>query len=110
MYTPFKKNFNKRFNENSRVLSVRVPESQYTDIKNIVYKFIDDFTKDKSNNIETWKNGFREVVKVLLEILTYFENSHEPFLRESKFNEFYNKANSKLVDSLIDQYIAEKNT
>ncbi len=50
----------KKFGENTRVLSIRIPESQFETIKKIVYNFIDSYSKDNLQTIKTTQNGIED--------------------------------------------------
>ncbi len=42
----------KRFGENSKILSIRIPESQYQSIKTIIKEHIDNFREDNLQKME----------------------------------------------------------
>ena len=89
--------FKGKFSEKSKVLSIRVPESKHSQIKNDVNRFITLLLKDKTNSLSIVVEGINESLQFLNEIQKYFK-----FHKSLKNMEFYSIQRIQIIP-LIDK-------
>lgn len=116
----------KRFGEKSRVFSIRVPKSQFETIKEIVYKFINNYREDNPKKIETMQDGIEEIISVHLDIydcLKYRTTKEimefvkrktgvpkEKTLSTSEYYTILKRHDLNLIDDLIAKFPIERKT
>lgn len=96
----------KKFNEKSKVLGVRVPESQYETIKVIVNDFVDNFREDNPQGIKTIQDNVKEVLSIYLDIQDYINK--ELRIPKSKYLEILGNHNMDLVNNLLAKFPIER--
>jgi len=69
-----------KFNEKSRVLTMRVPESRYHEIKNIINDYM---SNNKTNRYRIQNNNSLEMLKKLYDIMSNLMD-----IKSDKINEF----------------------
>lgn len=115
----------KKFGEKSKVFSIRVPESQFETIKEIVYDFIDCYNKDNLQTIKTTQNGIEEIISVYLDVydrLKYRTDKEtisigrrtgfpkDKTLSTSEYYAILKNHNLNLIDDLIAKFPIERKT
>jgi len=114
----------KKFKEKSKVFSIRVPESQFEPIKEIVYDFIDNYSNDNLQTIKTTQDGIEELLSVYLDVhdclrdYTYQEEMRslmltkripkERTLSASKYKAILKRHDLDLIDDLIVKFPIER--
>ncbi len=86
----------KKFNENSKILSIRVPASHFNYIKYIIDRYITKYSKSKNNQVIPIIEGFRRFSYLIRMI------QEKPLIKDNltfqDFKEFANKRNIKLFE------------
>lgn len=98
----------KRFGEKSKVFSIRVPESQFETIKEIVYDFINNFREDNPKKIETIQDSIEEIVSMYLDVKDYVWK--EKNITKNKYYSILFNHNEDLIVDLIDKFPIERKT
>ncbi|GAJ05090.1 unnamed protein product [marine sediment metagenome] len=98
----------KKFGENTRVLSIRIPESQFEYIKTNINDFVDNYTENNPQKIETIQDGIEEIVSMYLDIKDYVKK--EKSITLSKYYSILFNHNKDLIVDLIDKFPIERKT
>jgi len=114
----------KKFKEKSKVFSIRVPESQFEPIKEIVYEFIDNYSKENLLTIKTTQDGIEELLSVYLDVhdcLKHYTDKEtmqilmirgdypkEKTLSTSKYYAILERHDLDLIDDLIVKFPIER--
>lgn len=98
----------KKFGENTRVLSIRIPESQFETIREIVYDFINNFREDNPKKIETIQDSIEEIISMYLDVKEYVWK--EKNITQNKYYSILFNHNEDLIVDLIDKFPIERKT
>ncbi len=96
----------KKFGENSKILSIRIPESEFESIKTTIKEYIDNFRENNLKKIETIQDGLKEFISFMLDIKDYI--GKEERIYKFKYLEILSNHNSDLIEDLIAKFPIER--
>lgn len=120
----------KRFNEETKVVGIRVPISKYDDIKNLVNLLVNNILRGRqiriqaqrkngiikdvlneikdsneeeiqSQEIIDLKNGFRELLTIKNKVSQNFDNSFWSLLSDEKWNKILKQGDFELIEKVV---------